>query len=69
MKAILDTISFGKMIANDGLKNSSLDETYDFVKQHFEHANFENELIKEQFKSLIYCIIDMRAALDYDKLN
>lgn len=69
MKAILDTISLGKMIANDGLKNNSAEETYDFVKRHFEHTNFENELIKEQFKSLIYRIIDMRAALDYDKLN
>lgn len=63
MKAIIDTISLGKMIANDGLKNNSAEETYDFVKQHFEQVKFENDLIKEQFKSLIYCIIDMRIAL------
>jgi hypothetical protein len=67
MKAIIDTISLGKMIANDGLKNGSLDETYEYVKQHFEHTNFENDLIKEHFKSLIYRIIDMRTALDYNK--
>lgn len=67
MKAIIDTISLGKMIANDGLKNNSAEETYDFVKQHFEQVEFENDLIKENFKSLLYRIIDMRIALDYHK--
>lgn len=67
MKEILDTISLCEMIASDGLRNGNWKETADFVKEHFNKAQFENELIKKQFERLAYKIIDLRNSYEYLK--
>lgn len=67
MKEILDAISLCQMIAKDGLKNGSWEETIDFVKNHFANTQFENEFIKQQFEKLAYNIVDLRNAFEYLK--
>lgn len=67
MKATLDTISLISMIAKDGLKNKSYEETIQYIRNHFEHTEFENEFIKEQFKNLAYNVAGLRNDYEYLK--
>lgn len=67
MKEIMDAISLCRMIAKDGLKNGSYAETFEFVKQHFEHASFENELVKQQIEKLAHDIVELRNSYEYLK--
>jgi hypothetical protein len=65
MKQILDAISLCRMIANDGLKNGSFAETFNFVKTHFANADFDNDFVKQQFEILAKEITDLRAKYEY----
>lgn len=67
MKATLDTIFLVLIIANEGLKNKSYEETIQYIRNHFEHTEFENEFIKEQFKNLAYSVARLRSNYEYLK--
>lgn len=67
MKEILDAISLCKMIAHDGLKNQSFEQTDNFVKAHFANTKFENEFVKQQFEELAREIVSLRQCYEYLK--
>lgn len=68
MKATLDTISLISMIARDGLKNKSYEETVQYIRSYFEHIEFENELVKEKFKNLAYNVAGLRNDYEYNNI-